>query len=451
MVAEIDLDVARDLVVAGDERRISAKIMCDPDLFSLELDRVFGRSWVFVAHESELPQPGDFVTRFIGRDPVIVTRARDGELNVLLNSCSHRGSEVCAPEIGNARSFRCPYHGWTYDGTGELIGVPAEREMYGRQLDRKKLGLKNARVGVYHNLIFATWNPDAPDLLTSLGDMAFYLDLVFGLTDGGLEVLGSPQRWVVDANWKFAADNFAADAYHVFTAHQSVSSIGLLPMRGGIAQMVGRMANIADVNGGHAVGCSRILDEGTPTEEAFSTVAELLGVAPGELDRVRERLSREQIEMLANFPPGVGTVFPNFSWLRSALPTEIGGETAAAATIRVWHPLGPDRTEVWSWCLVERGMSPEAKRAAGQAVARTFGSAGMLEADDAEIWTRMQRGLSGAQGQQRWLRYLSRTPPDPTWPGPGSAHIGFQTEDNQWHFYQRWADLMAGDGETAQR
>lgn len=439
--------VVEDLVVDGEERKISAKIMCDSHLFALESDRVFGHSWVFVAHESEIPQAGDFVTRHIGRDPVIVSRGRDGQVGVVLNSCSHRGSQVCAAESGNARTFRCPYHGWSYRGTGELVGVPAEREMYGRQLDRTRLGLKNARVGTYHSLVFATWDPDIPDLLTSLGDMAFYLDTVFGLTDEGMEVLGPPQRWVVNANWKFASDNFAADAYHVYTAHQSVATIGLVRAVS-MADAQGTMANVADVAGGHAVGCNRLFEPGTPSDVALKSLVGMFRLPPESVAEIQKNLMSEQVEMLATFPPGVGTIFPNFSWLRAPLPGDIGGAPAPATTIRIWHPLAVDRTEVWSWALVHRGTSEQVRRDAGRAVARTFGSTGMLEADDAEIWTLMQRGLSGSQGQTRWLRYLSRTDADPTWPGPGSAHTGFQTEDNQWHFYRRWAHLMSSSDLT---
>src|SRR5207253_7869010 len=91
-------------------------------------DRLWNKSWLIVAHETEIPKAGDFVTRDLGADPVIVSRARGGEINVLLNVCRHRGMEVCRTEAGNAKQFRCSYHGWVYDAEGAFIGAPVNHE-----------------------------------------------------------------------------------------------------------------------------------------------------------------------------------------------------------------------------------------------------------------------------------------------------------------------------------
>src|SRR5207253_1159249 len=107
-----------DDLVSIDERWVAARVMTDPDLYELELARIFDRVWVFVGHETEIPNHGDFVTRYIGADPVIVARGADGDVHVTLNVCSHRGATVCRVECGNATTFRCPYHAWVYDNTG---------------------------------------------------------------------------------------------------------------------------------------------------------------------------------------------------------------------------------------------------------------------------------------------------------------------------------------------
>lgn len=112
-------------LVDVDAGLVSARIFVDEDIYQQELERIFARSWLFVAHESEVPRPGTFVTRSMGEDPVIVWRGADGQVRVLLNVCRHRGRRVCGEDLGQAAQFRCPYHGWTYNSQGELVGVPA--------------------------------------------------------------------------------------------------------------------------------------------------------------------------------------------------------------------------------------------------------------------------------------------------------------------------------------
>src|SRR5262245_53969203 len=106
------------------EDRLHASLYTDPRIFAEEMEKIFSRGWVFVGHDSEIPQPGDFVTRFLGQQPVIMVRGKDGQVSVLLNRCAHRGTTVCPAERGNTRVFVCPYHGWTYDLNGTLTGVP---------------------------------------------------------------------------------------------------------------------------------------------------------------------------------------------------------------------------------------------------------------------------------------------------------------------------------------
>src|SRR5215208_2861369 len=103
---------------------VDRRMFFDPEIYQLELERIFARSWLFMCHESQIPNPGDFFMSFIGEDRVIVVRDNDGGVQVLVNSCRHRGNAVCRAEEGQATSFMCTYHGWTYDLKGALVGVP---------------------------------------------------------------------------------------------------------------------------------------------------------------------------------------------------------------------------------------------------------------------------------------------------------------------------------------
>src|SRR5262249_30517341 len=109
----------RALVELAQDDRMHRLAYVDPEVFDLQMDRIFARSWVYVGHESEVPRPGDFLTTTVGRQPIILTRNRDGAIRLLFNRCMHRGAIVCREERGTANFFRCLYHGWCYDANGK--------------------------------------------------------------------------------------------------------------------------------------------------------------------------------------------------------------------------------------------------------------------------------------------------------------------------------------------
>src|SRR5262245_47313109 len=158
---------------------IQAHIYNDEEIFRLERERLFSRAWVFVGHESEIPQPGDYVVRRVVDDSFIVIRGEDGRVRALFNMCLHRGMQVCRAEMGNASHFRCPYHGWSYRNDGRLVGLPFHRDAYGGEAGLRRAGqalLPAPSLGTHNGLIFVNLDPDAPPLREHLGDFAFYLD-----------------------------------------------------------------------------------------------------------------------------------------------------------------------------------------------------------------------------------------------------------------------------------
>src|SRR5271156_3204297 len=147
----------RDLIDFN-KREVALRVLSDPEIYRLELKRIFARSWIALGHVAEIPNAGDYVRRAIGQDQVIVTRGRDGEVSVLLNACSHRGMEICWADQGNQASFKCPYHGWVFDHAGNLLGAPFEKEMYG-DWDKGQYGLAKAQVAIRHGVIFGSFKP----------------------------------------------------------------------------------------------------------------------------------------------------------------------------------------------------------------------------------------------------------------------------------------------------
>ncbi len=152
---------------------VSRRAFLDRDVYDQEQERVFQRCWLFLGHESQLAKPRDFFTTYMGEESVIVVRDTNGQLRAFLNTCRHRGMRVCRADRGNTAAFTCSYHAWTYDTTGALIGVPKFEEAYYGELDKSAWGLfPVAQVDTYKGLIFGTFNPAAPRLRDSLGDMA---------------------------------------------------------------------------------------------------------------------------------------------------------------------------------------------------------------------------------------------------------------------------------------
>src|SRR5258707_9875417 len=183
------------------------------------MEKIFGRAWLMIGHESLVPAADDFFHTYMGEDPVILTRDGQGRLHALLNMCRHRGNRVCRVDDGNAKRFMCTYHGWTYRNDGALDHVPGKAEAYYDALDRDSLGLIQARVETYAGIVFATWAKDAPSLEAYLGDARWYLDTVFNRRDGGMQALG-PMKWLGPGNWKTMGEN-AAGKYHLPTTPTS--------------------------------------------------------------------------------------------------------------------------------------------------------------------------------------------------------------------------------------
>lgn len=405
-------------------RRIRGRVFSDPEIFDLEMARIFSRSWLFVALESEIPAPGDYVVRPMAGDSVIVSRDAGGAVNVLLNRCAHRGTQLCVTDCGRADRFKCPYHGWVFRSDGTLLAMPQQRAWLGDR-DKADYDLHAARVATRGGLIFATFDDELPDFETYLGDFRFYFDMVWGAVDDHLVSVGPPQRWSVPINWKLGAENFVGDTYHLQTTHASLVDLGLTPPFNDLVVAVG-----TDPRWGHGFQ-ALVPDEPLPPEIL------LTWLPPEVLPQLAENLDGEQMRLIeqGSFPM-VATLFPNLSWL--ALPF-------FGCLLRVWHPVGPDEIELRTWAIAHPSADGAQRRARVQGVNSTFGVTGMFEQDDVAIWSRAQRAHQTLEGSRRYVSYASTNgAPDPDWPGPGDVWTGFGSEDHIWGFHRRWLHLMSG-------
>lgn len=210
--------------------RIPYWIYSDREIYAREQELIFcGPSWSYVALEAELPHPGDFKRTCIGEKPVVVVRDKDGSINVVENRCAHRGVQFCQKHLGNASEFMCPYHQWTYDLKGNLIGVPFRRGVKKQggmppEFDPKNHGLRKLNVACRNGVVFASFSADLQALEDYFGpSMLALYDRVF---DGReLRVLGY-SRQLIPANWKLMFENIK-DPYHASLLHVFLVSFGL--------------------------------------------------------------------------------------------------------------------------------------------------------------------------------------------------------------------------------
>jgi phenylpropionate dioxygenase-like ring-hydroxylating dioxygenase large terminal subunit len=214
-------------LVDAENGLISRRIFIEPEIYAQELERLFARCWLFLCQESQIPRPGDFFTTYMGEDPVLMVRDSTGQVHAFLNVCSHRGNRLCRADTGNAAAFSCAYHGWTYSNDGRLIGVPYLKEAYYGELERNGWGLQPvAQLDSYKGFLFATFDPEAPPLPEYLGQVTWYLDVFFDRREGGIEVIGGMHKWIIPCNWKFPAENFSGESYHVPWSHLSAIRSG---------------------------------------------------------------------------------------------------------------------------------------------------------------------------------------------------------------------------------
>lgn len=219
---------------ASDRRAIEAlvrptevhrDIYIDEDVFALEMKHLFANTWVFVGHESQAPNKGDYFTTEIGTQPVIMVRHSDGEIHVLHNRCPHKGTKIAIDRSGNTgKFFRCPYHAWSFKTDGCLLAIPLRKGYKDTGLEESQSVKGMAPVGAvknYRGFVFARLNPDGPDFDSFFGDSLSSIDnMVDRSPEGRLEVAGPPLRYMHRCNWKMLVEN-QTDTCHPMVAHES--------------------------------------------------------------------------------------------------------------------------------------------------------------------------------------------------------------------------------------
>lgn len=437
---EGDLDAfLREVEDHLDSGAVPADVIGNPDLHRVEMERIFGRCWLFVGHESEIAEPGDYVRRYLGNDPYILVRDEDGDVNVLFDRCQHRGTRICESDRGNTSHFRCPYHGWTYDNRGDLVGVPYKSKSY-PHIDAEDVSLFSApQVENYAGFVFASLDPDTPPLDAYLGDATWYLDIHFQMADW--EVVGTPVRWTVNLDWKTVSENASTDNYHVFIGHKSATDTGLGPTTG--LDWFSDDTETTKLN----AACD-VLSYSCNTVETESALLwgypeELVDLGP--LDEEQTRFAERALVTTAN-------VFPNLNINHSASTHDPDVDSVGTFMLRQWRPIGPGEIEVWNWSLVPKSAPEEFRERSYNASTGAFGIAGNFFVDDMAILDGIAETSNSvtARKHDMTMNYSMRAGRSAArrlddFEGPGTAYADAAwTDEPQLEIYRNWVRWMRG-------
>jgi len=402
--------------------RVHASLYNDPAIFKAEMERIFERTWVWVAHASEIPAPGNFKTTYAGLQPVIVTRDRKNQIHVLLNRCRHRASSVCESHTGKANSFVCPYHGWSYALDGSLRGVP-HPEGYAADFDKSQYSLESLRVEQYAGMIFASFRHDIEPLEDFLGPAKRWMDL-FMKQGGGYPIkTGGAHKFRFPGNWKIQMEN-TTDAYHFPIVHKSFLN-SLDDDTEELFSFVGGKGYVEDLGNGHSVMVMIPelidLDEGLdqPIPERFQELA----------DTLAETLSPEEVRRVVRAVGGTGfnlSLFPNIA--------------CSMAFFRELRPISVNQTEINHIVLAMDGGPPAANQARLRLHEHFQGPMGFGSPDDAEAWERVQRGAQAGPDMPIMLNRglgLEQNSAEGLPVGDVSAETGMRAS------YQMWKRMMS--------
>jgi phenylpropionate dioxygenase-like ring-hydroxylating dioxygenase large terminal subunit len=366
--------------------RVHRRVYTDPAVFELEMERMFGRAWLFVGHTSQVPNVGDYFTTDLGCQPVMMVRHRDGKVHVLLNRCTHRGPKVMNERCGNAKRMVCCYHGWTFDTDGTLLGVPVP-EGNGAGFDMGKLGLAKApRVGEYRGFVFASLSATGPSFEDHIGPMKGNIDdLVDRAPSGEIAFDVGMHRYVYNGNWKLQIEN-VLDSYHVPFGHAStVNKQGVQFARregdkeGAAVVEVKEKKTAAAwkerksfiVGNGHGWTSNTQLADGERSSPAYDAYKKALAEKVG-VERAAEILKPRLHNSL---------IYPNMSIMGLNIH------------VRVIKPIAVDKTEVNIYPIRLVGAPAAMNFGNIRLLNVTHSAASFVQTDDLESFVRAQKGL----------------------------------------------------------
>ena len=391
-----------EIAALVEPNRVHRRAYTDRAIFDLEMARIFGRAWIFVAHASQLPEPNDLIRTRLGLHDVLVTRDGDGRVHVVGNRCTHRGTTLCSVERANAASLVCPYHAWTFALDGALRSVPHRKSMPDSfDIADPRLTLFRApRVADYRGFIFASLAEDGPALEDFLGEMTDVLDnFIDRAPHGEVTQEGGAFQLEYRGNWKLHHEN-ANDTMHPGFVHESSVNAAREDGRDYAEPVYDEhQAHVQMLSNGFSVREWQSLGlQGLANGHSFMDGFYTQGILSPDRDDPISRSYRDALEAARGKETAADILamdrFNNLVWPNLNI-------NAQYQQIRVVQPVAPDRTIVRAMCFRLGGAPEGVFHRAVRFLTNLSSPASMIFADDAEIFEKVQAGLS--DGSREWL------------------------------------------------
>lgn len=404
-------------VMVDEERhrfRVSRRSFVDADVMKLEYRTIFDKCWLYLGHESELPKPGDFVTRTVARRGILFTRDTKNQINAFFNVCPHRGAQVCRDRKGNAKSHQCFYHGWVFGADGTLRSQPG-KEAYPEDFNADGSGnlVPVPRLESYRGFYFINFTADVPSLVDYLAGAKEWIDIVADQSEVGMTLVGGTQEYQIRANWKLLTEN-SIDGYHAINTHATY--VDYLKNSQGSMSPVPFEGKGYDLGNGHAV-----IEYRAPWGRPVAQWIPLWGEeGKQELERVYgrlvERFGTERADRIAYSNRNL-FIFPNL------VINDI-----MAITVRTYYPTAPDAMQVYGWALAPTEENAWARKYRLSNFLEFLGPGGFATPDDVEALEQCQRGFESAR-EAPWSD-ISK--------GIGSATPSYDDELQMRAFWSQW-------------
>jgi benzoate/toluate 1,2-dioxygenase alpha subunit len=416
--------------------RLHRSAFTDETLFELEMKHIFEGNWIYLAHESQIPNNNDYYTTHMGRQPIVIARNRQGQLNAFINACSHRGAMLCRYKRGNKATYTCPFHGWTFNNGGKLLKVK-DPEGAGYPEGFNKDGShdlkKVARFESYRGFLFGSLNGDVKPLTEFLGEAAKIIDMIVDQSTDGLEVLRGASTYTFEGNWKLQAEN-GADGYHVSAVHWNYAAT--------TNQRKQREATPDQI---------RAMDAGKWGQQGGGFYAfdhgHILLWTKWANPQDRPNFSRRE-----DFAARKGQATADWMIQNSrnlCLYPNVYLMDQFGSQIRLLRPISVNKTEVTIYCIAPKGEDAEARSRRIRQYEDFFNVSGMATPDDLEEFRACQEGYAGrasewndmSRGSTHWINGA-----DPAADAIGLKPVmsGVKTEDEGLYTVQHryWMDVM---------
>ena len=419
MIATTADDPAILIDPAQNSFKVARRNFVDRDIWQAEKDRIFEKCWLYLGHGSELAKPGDFLTRVVAGRSILFTRDAKGDVRALLNTCPHRGAQVCRERKGNAKSFQCFYHGWVFGGDGRLRSQPGEAAYAEGFKDRPTSSMQPPpRFESYRDFYFVCFDLKIQPLSDYLAGAKEYLDVICDQSDTGMTIVPGAQEYSMRANWKLLTEN-SIDGYHAATTHATYFDY-LLNSTGGFDMAHGMGGISIDLGNGHAV-----LEYNAPWGRPVAQWIPAWGEeGKAETERLFQDLVTRFGEARANRIAKKNRnlfIFPNL------IVNDI-----MAVTVRTYYPQAPDYLLINAWALAPVGESGWARKYRLYNFLEFLGPGGFATPDDAEALEHCQRGFSNAK-DVKW-NDISK--------GMGKDVASYDDELQMRAFWTQWNKLM---------